>query len=125
MVIYFRHDKVRPFQRELMNDIYDALSQRSIIMTNAATGSGKTDAGWKHTVEGTVRVEGVTGNYVDIAMLTDGSETYIDTIPVDEITINTEAAILYEIYIQWDNAKTDNIFNCRQGHITVGGGHGY
>ena len=44
MVIYFRHDKVRPFQRELMNDIYDALSQRSIIMTNAATGSGKTDA---------------------------------------------------------------------------------
>lgn len=44
MAIYFRHDKPRPFQKELMEDIYDALSQRSIIMADAATGSGKTDA---------------------------------------------------------------------------------
>ncbi|MEW6748121.1 MAG: ATP-dependent DNA helicase [Candidatus Micrarchaeota archaeon] len=44
MAIYFRHERIRPFQKELMEDIYSVLSQRGIIMANAATGSGKSDA---------------------------------------------------------------------------------
>ncbi len=44
MAIYFRHHSVRPFQKELMEDIYAAVSNRQNFMAQAATGSGKTDA---------------------------------------------------------------------------------
>lgn len=44
MPIYFRHEKPRPFQKELMEDLYTAMSARRILMAQAPTGSGKTDA---------------------------------------------------------------------------------
>jgi Rad3-related DNA helicase len=44
MAIYFRHDSVRPSQKELIDDIYSAISNRQNFMAQAATGSGKTDA---------------------------------------------------------------------------------
>ena len=44
MAIYFRHDKVRPHQKELMKDIYSAISERKNLMAHAPTGLGKTDA---------------------------------------------------------------------------------
>jgi DNA excision repair protein ERCC-2 len=44
MALYFRHDSVRPFQKDLMEDIYGALSERKNFMANAPTGLGKTDA---------------------------------------------------------------------------------
>jgi DNA excision repair protein ERCC-2 len=44
MAIFFRHDRVRPFQKELMGDIYNAMAQRKIFMASAPTGSGKSDA---------------------------------------------------------------------------------
>ncbi|MEW6722985.1 MAG: ATP-dependent DNA helicase [Candidatus Micrarchaeota archaeon] len=44
MAIWFRHDSVRPSQRELIADIHRAVSGRKILLANAPTGSGKTDA---------------------------------------------------------------------------------
>jgi len=40
----FRHDHVRPYQKELMEDIYSAISDGRNFMAQAPTGSGKTDA---------------------------------------------------------------------------------
>jgi DNA excision repair protein ERCC-2 len=44
MALYFRHDSIRPFQKDLMEDIYGALSQGKNFMAQAPTGLGKTDA---------------------------------------------------------------------------------
>ncbi|MFH1785515.1 MAG: ATP-dependent DNA helicase [Candidatus Micrarchaeota archaeon] len=44
MVLHFRHDVVRSSQKELMQDIYDSISNRQNFMAQAPTGSGKTDA---------------------------------------------------------------------------------
>lgn len=44
MAMYFRHERLRPFQKELMEDIHGAISERKTILANAPTGSGKTDA---------------------------------------------------------------------------------
>ncbi|MEM5814740.1 MAG: DEAD/DEAH box helicase, partial [Candidatus Aenigmatarchaeota archaeon] len=44
MPVYFRHENPRPFQKELMEDLYAAMSGRRILMAQAPTGSGKTDA---------------------------------------------------------------------------------
>jgi len=44
MAIYFRHEHPRPFQHELMQDLYAAMQERKNILVQAPTGSGKTDA---------------------------------------------------------------------------------
>ncbi|MBD3210443.1 hypothetical protein GF318_03610 [Candidatus Micrarchaeota archaeon] len=44
MHLYFRHEKVRPQQKELMKDIYSAISGNRNLMAQAPTGLGKTDA---------------------------------------------------------------------------------
>ena len=44
MALYFRHGTVRPHQKELMEDMHRAISERRIFMANAPTGLGKTDA---------------------------------------------------------------------------------
>lgn len=41
--IYFRHDKLRNHQQQLLQDAYDALSQGKHLVAHAPTGSGKTD----------------------------------------------------------------------------------
>ncbi len=44
MSLYFRHRSPRPFQKELMWDVFDAVSNRMVLLANAKTGMGKTDA---------------------------------------------------------------------------------
>ncbi len=44
MALYFRHDSPRPFQKELMEDMQRTITYRQILLANAPTGSGKTDA---------------------------------------------------------------------------------
>src|SRR5512135_3359002 len=44
MALYFRHGSVRPHQKELMEDMHRAISERRIFMADAPTGLGKTDA---------------------------------------------------------------------------------
>ena len=40
----FRYARARPFQKEMMDDIYSALAEKRDILVNAPTGVGKTDA---------------------------------------------------------------------------------
>lgn len=42
--MYFRHDNLRPSQKDLMSDIYDALIKKQNFMAQAPVGLGKTDA---------------------------------------------------------------------------------
>jgi DNA excision repair protein ERCC-2 len=42
--IYFRHDKPRPYQRQLVDDIYNSISERRHLLAHAPTGLGKSDA---------------------------------------------------------------------------------
>ncbi|MFH1685756.1 MAG: ATP-dependent DNA helicase [Candidatus Micrarchaeota archaeon] len=44
MAIYFRHNSVRPSQKELMEDVYDAITNNHNFLAHAPTGLGKTDA---------------------------------------------------------------------------------
>lgn len=44
MQFYFRHARVRPHQKELMEDIHAAISDEKNFMVQAPTGLGKTDA---------------------------------------------------------------------------------
>lgn len=81
-------------------------------------GAGKTDAGWKVKVEGTIRSIGETGTYVDIAGLSDGDNIFTEA-STSEVVMDTTGTVLYEVYIQWDNAKVANTFSCTQGRITV------
>ncbi len=43
-MVFFRHEKPRRSQKELMDDIYSAISERRNFMAQAPTGLGKTDA---------------------------------------------------------------------------------
>jgi DNA excision repair protein ERCC-2 len=44
MQLYFRHDEVRPHQKELMQDASKAIVDGRILMAQAVTGIGKTDS---------------------------------------------------------------------------------
>lgn len=44
MALYFRHDSPRPYQKGMMEDMQRAITYRQILLANAPTGSGKTDA---------------------------------------------------------------------------------
>ncbi len=41
---YFRHEKIREHQDELIKDVYNAVSEKSIFLAHAVTGLGKTDS---------------------------------------------------------------------------------
>ncbi len=43
-LIYFRHDKFREGQKEIITDIYTAIKEKKNIILHAPTGTGKTDA---------------------------------------------------------------------------------
>jgi DNA excision repair protein ERCC-2 len=48
--MFFRHDNIRPYQKELMEDIYSAIADGSNFMAQAPTGSGKTDAAFSAAI---------------------------------------------------------------------------
>ena len=44
MDFLLRFNKARPFQEDMIKDIYNALKEKKSILINAPTGIGKTDA---------------------------------------------------------------------------------
>ena len=44
MITYFRHEQVRPFQNNLMEDIARTMADGNLLIASASTGLGKTDA---------------------------------------------------------------------------------
>ena len=51
MQAFFRHERTRPFQKELMEDMRSALEGGEIFMAQASTGLGKTDAALSVAIE--------------------------------------------------------------------------
>src|SRR3989338_10751567 len=41
---YFRHEKIREHQDELIKDVYNTVSEKKILLAHAVTGLGKTDS---------------------------------------------------------------------------------
>ena len=101
------------------DDFTVIIKMNGVVMhTLNRIGTGKTDAGWKLKVDGTIRTIGATGTYVDISGLSDGDTTFTEALAT-EITIDTTIPIVYEIFIQWDNAAVGNTFSCTQGSMTL------
>ena len=101
------------------DDFTVVVKMNGVIMhTLNRIGSGKTDAGWKLKVDGTIRTIGSSGTYVDISGLSDGDTTFTQALPTDVI-IDTTIPIVYEIFVQWDNAAVGNTFSCTQGSMTL------
>jgi DNA excision repair protein ERCC-2 len=48
--IYFRHDRIRPYQQQLVDDIHSAVSGGRHLLAHAPTGMGKTDAALSATL---------------------------------------------------------------------------
>lgn len=89
----------------------------NIMHSLERAGGTASNSGFKVEVEGTIRTIGASGTYVDIASLSDGTVT-TEALP-SEIVIDTTIPLTYEIFVQWDNAKTGNTISCTQGSITL------
>jgi len=84
--------------------------------TLTRTGGNLTNAGWKAQFEMTMRTDGVSGVFVHYADLLDGTRIYAKA-DTTENTIDTTAEIVFSVTVQWDNAKTGNIFYITQGNL--------
>jgi len=89
----------------------------TIMHSLPRVGGNVIDSGFKVEVEGTIRTIGASGTYVDIASLSDGN--VITQALASEVTIDTTVPLTYEIFVQWDAAKTGNTISCTQGSMTL------
>ena len=88
-----------------------------IVHTITRSGGNVTNAGWKLGMEGTIRSLGVNGSFIDMITFNDGDSIYTEAFETLS-PLNTAAEIIYEIFMQWDNAKTLNSFSCTQGTMS-------
>ena len=86
------------------------------IATVGRTGGNVTDQGWKAIFEGTIRSIGATGKFVHWSEYNDGVTNQIDA-DIVEHAIDTTIANLFEVTIQWTNAKAGNTFSCTQADL--------
>jgi len=102
------------------NDDFQIIVKMNGVLMHSLSriGTGKTDAGWKLKVDGTIRTIGAAGTYVDISGLSDGDTTFTEALST-EVVIDTTVPITYEVFVKWDNADVGNIFACTQGRITL------
>lgn len=73
-------------------------------------------AGWRFTMEGSVRSAGVSGTLVDLLVLNDDNTSFADSDTTPH-TINTTIDNVLEVTIQWGAAKAANIFRLDHGII--------
>jgi hypothetical protein len=85
------------------------------IETIARVGGNATERGWHAEFVMTVRTGGVTGNFLDYAFLVDGTQPYSKD-NGDLHTLNMDQAEDISVCLQWDNAKTGNVFHLTQGY---------
>lgn len=89
------------------------VTHHSIIRTAKGT---VVDVGFESTYSGTIRSLGVAGTFVDFSKLVDNDSVSCAGESTAH-TIDTTSGFLFEITIQWNNAKTDNSLSCTQGEI--------
>jgi len=89
------------------------------IQTLNRAGGNKTDAGWDLTHSFTVRSIGASGTYVHHAMLIDDGDAYAESDIVVH-AFDTTAANTMSVTVEWDKAKSGNVFNAMQGyHVEI------
>ena len=88
----------------------------SEISSITRAGGNVTNQGWRGKFEGTIRTIGASGTFVHFAEFNDGG-THQLTADTDEHVIDTTGTILFEVTVQWDNAKAGNTFSCTQADL--------
>lgn len=84
-------------------------------ITRTAKGS-VSEVGFESTYSGTIRSIGASGTFVDFAKLIDNDS--VSCVGDSTIhSVDTTSGFLFEITIQWNNAKPDNSLSCTQGEI--------
>lgn len=86
------------------------------VHTVNRVGGNVTNQGWCCIYEGTVRTSGAGGTFVDYASLEEGALSY-QYADAGTHAIDTTTTQLFEVTIQWANAKAGNVFSCTQGHL--------
>jgi len=88
-----------------------------VVHTINRVGGNVTNSGWSLQMEGTMRNIGASGSFIDIILFKDGDSMFTEALAT-ESPLDTSTDILYEVYVQWINAKTDNTFSCTQGSMS-------
>lgn len=73
-------------------------------------------AGWRFTMEGSIRTGGVSGTLVDLLVLHDDNTAFADSDTTPH-TVDTTIDNVLEVTIQWGAAKVANIFRLDHGII--------
>ncbi len=88
------------------------------VHTVVITPSNGVDIGWKAVHDGTIRVAGVSGTYIDSSEFSESGVASIYTAEVLPHDVDTTQDVLYEITVTWGLAKAGNSFTCTQGDLT-------
>ena len=80
-------------------------------------GGNVSNSGWKLQMEGTMRSIGASGSFIDMITFTDGDGVYTEALDVAS-PLDTSVDVVYEVFVQWDNAKVGNTFSCTQGTMS-------
>lgn len=75
-----------------------------------------TDAWWKMIYEGTVRTDWASWTFVDFASHQEWTLTYMEWEATTH-SIDTTTTTLFEVTVEWDNAKAGNSISASQGHL--------
>ena len=88
------------------------------LIAVARVAGNVTNQGWKAEYSGTIRSIGTTGNFVDFAQYTDGITNSLQSTLAGH-TMDTTITGLFEVTIQWVNAKAGNTFSCSRGMLHI------
>jgi hypothetical protein len=88
------------------------------VATVSRVGGNQTNAGWRSHFDFTVRTDGASGTYVWAVEFTEHATVGRKQATITTNSIDTTAAIVFEVTMQWDNAKAGNTFSCTQGDLT-------
>lgn len=87
------------------------------IATVARAAGNVTNQGWKANFDITTRSIGAGGTYVNFVQYTDGVTNNLSGVTTPQ-SIDTTVTNIFEVTVQWANAKAGNTFSCTQGVIT-------
>jgi len=88
------------------------------LHTLVRVGGNVTDNGWVAQIVLTIRSVGPTGTLIDFVEFREGS---VNQSSSDQVihTIDTTIPLILEFTVQWDAAKTTNIFTSSQGFLEL------
>ncbi len=88
------------------------------VHTIIVTPANGTDIAWRAIHEGTIRIAGASGKYIDFSEFSESGVMPIFSASPTLFDIDTTQTTLYEITATWGAAKAGNSFTCTQGDLT-------